>query len=189
MELGHVITEKEKKGRPKRAIAGSEKFVAGFLSGLMWTSPDLMWISSAMSSLSLYSTDCWLLSLLDCKCEFSQAVMPRLDDLNVANFFFGKGLASWLNMKLQFTKITNGANFLPREVADSIPFSSTKLPQILNRFSLRPKSVEAQIMKETNEQCEGPGNVGEDKYCATSLESLIDFSTLELGKKCSSTFN
>ncbi|KAK9275637.1 hypothetical protein L1049_022904 [Liquidambar formosana] len=33
MEFGHVITEKEKKGQPKRVIVGSEKFVVGFLNG------------------------------------------------------------------------------------------------------------------------------------------------------------
>ncbi|KAK9273450.1 hypothetical protein L1049_018260 [Liquidambar formosana] len=38
-------------------------------------------------------------------------------------------------------------------------------------------------MKEAIEECDKPGNLGEDKYRATSLESLIDFSVSEKGKK------
>ncbi|KAL4560373.1 hypothetical protein LXL04_032523 [Taraxacum kok-saghyz] len=36
--------------------------------------------------------------------------------------------------------------------------------------------------KEMNE-CEDKGIEGEEKYCATSLESMVDFSTSKLGKK------
>ncbi|KAK9273571.1 hypothetical protein L1049_018381 [Liquidambar formosana] len=106
------------------------------------------------------------------------------DDLNVANFFLEKELHPGSKMKLHFTKITNGSTFLPREVAESIPFSSTKLPDILNLFSVKPESPEAKIIKETIGVCEEPSNVeGEDNYCATSLESIIDFSTSVLGQK------
>ncbi|KAK9274115.1 hypothetical protein L1049_018929 [Liquidambar formosana] len=86
-------------------------------------------------------------------------------------------------MKLSFTKIPNGDNLLPLEVAESIPFSSNKLPEILSRFSINPKGAGARVMKEAIEVCEKPGNLGEDKYCATSLESLINFSVSQKGKK------
>ncbi|CAN4076564.1 unnamed protein product [Withania somnifera] len=67
--------------------------------------------------------------------------------------------------------------------ADSIPFSSDKMPEILNHFSVDPDSEEVQIMKQTVQECEEPGIKGEEKYCATSLESVVDFSTSKLGDK------
>lgn len=42
--------------------------------------------------------------------------------------------------------------------------------------------MEAEIMKKTIRDCEDPGIKGEVKYCATSVESMIDFSTNILGK-------
>lgn len=37
-------------------------------------------------------------------------------------------------------------------------------------------------MKNTIKECEQPQIQGEDKYCVTSLESMIDFSTSKIGK-------
>ncbi|CAL5347992.1 unnamed protein product [Camellia sinensis] len=65
-----------------------------------------------------------------------------------------------------------------------MPFSSNEFPKILNRFSVKPNSAEAKIMKKTIEVCTGmPAFKGELKYCATSLESMIDFCTFMLGKR------
>lgn len=87
-------------------------------------------------------------------------------------------------MKLHFMSPINVAKFLPREIANSIPFSSNKLLEILNRFGIKPKSVEAKIVQQTISECERPTGIeGEHKYCATSLESLIDFSRSKLGQK------
>ncbi|PHT41258.1 Dehydration-responsive protein RD22 [Capsicum baccatum] len=105
------------------------------------------------------------------------------DNPNVALFFQEKDLHQGSNMKLQFVKTANGAAFLPRQVADSTPFSSKKMPEILNQFSVDPNSEEAQAMKQTVQECEEPGVEGEEKYCATSLESMVDFSTSKLGNK------
>ncbi|CAN4076563.1 unnamed protein product [Withania somnifera] len=105
------------------------------------------------------------------------------DNPNVALFFLEKDLYQGSNMKLHFVKTTSGATFLPRQEADSIPFSSDKMQEILNQFSVDPNSEEAQILKQTVQECEEPGIKGEDKYCATSLESMVDFSTSELGNK------
>ncbi|KAL7208001.1 hypothetical protein ACSBR1_029872 [Camellia fascicularis] len=59
-----------------------------------------------------------------------------------------------------------------------------KFPKILNRFSVKPNSAEAKITKKTIEVCtEMPAFKGEQKYCATSLESMIDFCTSMLGKR------
>uniref|UniRef100_A0A5B7BKH7 Putative dehydration-responsive protein RD22 n=1 Tax=Davidia involucrata TaxID=16924 RepID=A0A5B7BKH7_DAVIN len=105
------------------------------------------------------------------------------DNPNVALFFTEKDLSTVKRtMTLHFTKTTNAASFLPRQVAESIPFSSSKLPEILNHFSVKPDSMEAAIIKQTIKECEEPGIKGEDKYCATSLESMVDFSTTKLGK-------
>ncbi|KAK4364933.1 hypothetical protein RND71_016291 [Anisodus tanguticus] len=105
------------------------------------------------------------------------------DDPNVALFFLEKDLHQGSNMNLHFVKTTNGATFLPQQVANSIPFSSNKMPEILNQFSVEPNSEEAQVMKQTVQECEQPGIKGEEKYCATSLESMVDFTTSKLGNK------
>ncbi|KAJ4959554.1 hypothetical protein NE237_026665 [Protea cynaroides] len=81
-------------------------------------------------------------------------------------------------MDLHFTKERTLVmdTFLPRLEAELIPFSIIR--------SLK----EAQVMKNTIKECEEPAVVCEepavakkDKYCATSLESMFDFSTTRLG--------
>ncbi|XVE71068.1 hypothetical protein DITRI_Ditri10aG0120500 [Diplodiscus trichospermus] len=104
------------------------------------------------------------------------------DDPNVALFFLEKDMHPRATMTLHFTENTERTTFLPREIAQKIPFSSDRLPEILNKFSVKPGSVEAETMKNTIRECEQPQIQGEDKYCATSLESMIDFSTSKLGK-------
>jgi hypothetical protein len=105
------------------------------------------------------------------------------DDPNVALFFLEKDLQSGTKMNLHFTKNANTETFLPRQVSESIPFSSNKIPEILNRFSVKPGSMEADLMQNTIKECEETGIKGEEKYCATSLESMVDFSTSKLGKR------
>ncbi|KAD5803085.1 hypothetical protein E3N88_14445 [Mikania micrantha] len=74
--------------------------------------------------------------------------------------------------------------FLPKAIADSIPFSSNDLSKIYNMFSIKPDSTEAEIMKQTLFFCDKYEAIdGEEKFCATSLESMIDFATTKLGKK------
>ncbi|MDG2774722.1 hypothetical protein HKB01_05210, partial [Vibrio parahaemolyticus] len=91
------------------------------------------------------------------------------DDPNVALFFLEKDLHSGTKLDLHFTRSTsNQATFLSRQVADSIPFSSNKVDFIFNKFSVKPGSEEAQIMKNTISECEEGGIKGEEKYCATS---------------------
>ncbi|OAY55107.1 BURP domain protein RD22-like isoform X2 [Manihot esculenta] len=104
-------------------------------------------------------------------------------------FFLQDDLLPGKKMKLAFTKSTNGSNFLPREIAESIPFSTNKLSEILNHFSINPRSKEAEIMKITIEECEAPNLRGQDKYCATSLESLVDFAIGKYGKNVEAVLN
>jgi hypothetical protein len=101
----------------------------------------------------------------------------------VTAFFLENDLHSGKKLKLHFPKTRNEAKFLPRKVAESIPFATTKLSEILNHFKVQPKSAEAEILRQTIEECEQAGIQGEDKYCATSLESLVDFCVSKLGNK------
>ncbi|XP_009416720.2 BURP domain-containing protein 3-like [Musa acuminata AAA Group] len=103
------------------------------------------------------------------------------DDPNVALFFLEKDLHPGAKMKLHFTNTISGASFLPRRAADSIPFSSTRLREILDRFSVEPNSAEAAAIKQTLRDCEEPAVRGERKTCATSLEAMVEFSTSSLG--------
>lgn len=98
-------------------------------------------------------------------------------------YFLQKDLQQGTNMNIHFTKFTTPTPFLARNLADSIPFSSKKLPEILSKFSVKQNSLASKIMKRTIDECEAPANKGEQKYCATSLENMIDFTTSKLGKK------
>lgn len=63
---------------------------------------------------------------------------------------------------------------LTKEESDSIPFSLSQLPDLLKRFSFPVDSKQALAMKSTLHHCEFPALPGESKFCATSLESLLD---------------
>ncbi|XP_038888373.1 BURP domain-containing protein BNM2C-like [Benincasa hispida] len=65
--------------------------------------------------------------------------------------------------------------FLPKQKADQIPFAFKQLPHILSYFSFPPNSPQAQAIKETLQQCELKPIKGETKFCATSMESMMDF--------------
>ncbi|CDP18474.1 unnamed protein product [Coffea canephora] len=112
---------------------------------------------------------------------------PTEDELHidpkVKVFFLEKDLHRGSSMDMQFVEsVKSTTAFLPREVADSIPFSSKSIPEILNRFSVNPRSAQAKAIMETIAECEVPAMKGEDKTCATSLESMVDFATSKLGK-------
>lgn len=76
------------------------------------------------------------------------------------------------------------SKFLPPKDIDSIPFSSDKLPEILNRFSIQPRSKESAAIEETIRTCE-ENQRGEHKLCATSLESMVSFVKSKLGENVS----
>lgn len=110
----------------------------------------------------------------------------------MAGFFLEEDLQPGIKMNLDyFIKIE--ATFSPPHDPSSssssewehgrISFSSTELPNILKHFSMKPESVEAQIINNTINECEAPVMKGEEKHCATSLESMIDFTISKMGKK------
>ncbi|XP_059288222.1 BURP domain-containing protein 17-like [Lycium ferocissimum] len=106
-------------------------------------------------------------------------------DLNenyaVTPYFFETDLHQGKKMNLPSLKNYNSAPILARKVADSIPFSSDKIEEILNHFSIDKDSEGAKMIKKTIRMCEEPAGNGEEKYCATSLESMVDFTSSYLG--------
>lgn len=107
------------------------------------------------------------------------------DSADVAIFFTENDLKPGSTMNLHFVKTTDrtAPPLLPRKVSESIPFSTNYIPEIYDKFSVAPDSKEAEIMKNTVSECEEPAIKGEEKYCATSLESMIDFTISKLGKR------
>jgi len=104
------------------------------------------------------------------------------DNRNLAMFLLEKDLHHGTKFNMQFTKTSDhGPTFLPRDVANSIPFSSNKVENILNYFSIKQGSTESEIVKNTISECEAYGIKGEEKLCVTSLESMVDFTTSKLG--------
>lgn len=111
---------------------------------------------------------------------------------SMAVFFLEEDLQPGTKMNLNYF-INIEATFLPPHDPSSssssewehgrISFSSTELPNILKHFSVKPESVEAQIINNTINECEAPVMKGEEKHCASSLESMIDFTISKMGKK------
>ncbi|KAG8364322.1 hypothetical protein BUALT_Bualt19G0116700 [Buddleja alternifolia] len=95
-------------------------------------------------------------------------------ELNV--FFHYKNLKLGNKMKIYFPKkdLSKSPHFLSKHESDSIPFSSSHLSYILQLFSFPEGSKQALAMKDTLHHCEFPPIRGESKFCATSLESMLD---------------
>ncbi|KAF8758064.1 hypothetical protein HU200_010724 [Digitaria exilis] len=72
---------------------------------------------------------------------------------------------------------------LPRNVADAIPFTTSSLPSVLSLLGVSPSSAQAAAMAETLRTCESPTLSGEAKFCATSLEALVERATSALGTR------
>ncbi|KAL2346138.1 hypothetical protein Fmac_000138 [Flemingia macrophylla] len=99
-------------------------------------------------------------------------------ELELHVFFTPKDLKLGKKMPFYFSKKNSSKSpkFLTREEADKIPFSSKHLPSLLKFFSIPKHSPQAKAMKYTLKQCEFEPMEGETKFCATSLESLFDFT-------------
>ncbi|XP_031264160.1 BURP domain protein USPL1-like [Pistacia vera] len=87
----------------------------------------------------------------------------------IDNLKIGKSLPIYFSYK-NSTK----SYLLSREEANSIPFSSQKLPYLLELFSFSKDSPQAKAMEYTLEHCEREPIKGETRFCATSLESMLD---------------
>ncbi|CAK9154721.1 unnamed protein product, partial [Ilex paraguariensis] len=71
------------------------------------------------------------------------------DNPNVALFFLEENIHKGTKMNLHFIKMRRKSAFLPPLAAESISFASKKMPEILNKLSVSPNSVEAEAMKKT----------------------------------------
>ncbi|KAL6345044.1 hypothetical protein AAG906_007775 [Vitis piasezkii] len=73
---------------------------------------------------------------------------------------------------------------LPSEGYWKLVLPHTPMPKAVKDHlqPVKEKSAEAELMKKEIEECEEPAMDGESRFCATSLESLIDFSTSKLGR-------
>ncbi|KAA8536117.1 hypothetical protein F0562_028595 [Nyssa sinensis] len=69
---------------------------------------------------------------------------------------------------------SSSPHLLSREEADSIPFSLSQLPSLLEFFSFSQDSLQAKAMEETLRHCEFKPIKGETKFCSNSLESMLD---------------
>lgn len=68
------------------------------------------------------------------------------------------------------------SQILSKAEADNIPFSLEEFPNLLHLFSISHGSPQAIAMENTLKECEVKPINGETKFCATSLESVYDFT-------------
>ncbi|KAK1439842.1 hypothetical protein QVD17_05664 [Tagetes erecta] len=68
------------------------------------------------------------------------------------------------------------SQLLPKHEADNIPFSLAELPYLLRLYSFPQGSPQAIAMEDTLKECEVKPIKGETKRCATSLESMHQFT-------------
>lgn len=80
-------------------------------------------------------------------------------------------------LKLQFNPIRDGIKFLPSHVEQLVANATNKFQAICNALSLDSKSVAAQSIKQMFKDCGEKGIKDEIRYCATTLEAMIDFVT------------
>lgn len=106
-------------------------------------------------------------------------------DPSLIVFFFVEDLKQGNTIPIYFPKKETKASphVLSREEANSIPFSSYELNHLIHYFSFPQGSPQATAMEDTLRQCETKHIKGETKLCATSLESMLDFTKGILGSE------
>ncbi|KAJ0592973.1 putative BURP domain-containing protein [Helianthus annuus] len=100
------------------------------------------------------------------------------NDPSVHVFFKVTDLYQGKRMPLYFESDNDSApmHLLSRPQADSIPFSLSKLPSLLEFFQFSNTSIKAQAMETTLRQCESKPKGDEFKRCVTSLEAMLDMT-------------
>lgn len=113
----------------------------------------------------------------------ASAVYDETDSVGGA-YFLIHDLYPGSKMTLHFTGAATGAPALPRARAESIPFTSTKIPEILSRLSVPAGSPAAAAILSTLKECEAPPLDGVvAQRCVTSFESMADFAASCLGTR------
>ncbi|CAN4112341.1 unnamed protein product [Withania somnifera] len=106
-------------------------------------------------------------------------------DPSLRVFFLIDDLKSGKAITVSFPRrdLSSSTSFLPKEEADSIPFTQKELPDLLQRFSFSQNSPQAKAMEDTLRECEALPIKGETKFCATSVEAMLDFVQGIMGGK------
>lgn len=74
-------------------------------------------------------------------------------------------------------------SFLPKTIADTLPALTTQnLPKLMQTFNIGKQTNMAKIMRTAVTLCENPALPGEQRSCPTSLESMAEFVTSQLGE-------
>ncbi|KAL4205039.1 hypothetical protein AMTRI_Chr01g112760 [Amborella trichopoda] len=76
-------------------------------------------------------------------------------------------------------------SFLPRSIAEKLPFSTESLPRLAAVFSTVEDSGMGKVLRKTLKECEREPSKGERRKCVTSIEGMMDFAVSILGKKAS----
>ncbi|XP_030509718.2 BURP domain protein USPL1 [Cannabis sativa] len=102
-----------------------------------------------------------------------------MDDPSLKVFFTPKDLKIQNTFPIYFPakNLSHSPRFLTREESDSIPFSSSKLPFLLDFFSFPKESPQAKAIEYTLKQCELEPIQGETRFCVSTLESMLDFTS------------
>ncbi|KAK1431178.1 hypothetical protein QVD17_14462 [Tagetes erecta] len=90
----------------------------------------------------------------------------------ITDLYLGNKIQIYLASK----KDSTPTQLLSKEEADSIPFSLSKLPHLLEYFSFSNTSSQAKAMQTTLKQCEVKPIGGEVKTCVTSLKSMMEMT-------------
>ncbi|CAO2184108.1 unnamed protein product [Urochloa humidicola] len=99
-------------------------------------------------------------------------------------FFHEEAVRAGARLHFHFPAAAQAAlGLLPRTVADAIPFASPSLPSVLALLGVSPGSAQAAAMAETLRACELPPLAGEAKFCAASLEALVEHAAAALGTR------
>lgn len=106
-------------------------------------------------------------------------------DPSLMVFFTLKDLKVGNIMQIYFPKRdpSTSPKLWSKEKAESLPFSSNQLSYLLKFFSFSQDSPQAMAMKNTLRECESKPIKGEVKLCATSFESMLEFTQNVLGSK------
>jgi hypothetical protein len=94
---------------------------------------------------------------------------PKLGYVTINDLHVGKAIS----IHVPTRDPSSLPHFLPREEADSIPFSVKEFSNLLQLFSISQHSPQAKAIKSTLDVCESKP-ILEVKFCATSLESMVD---------------
>ncbi|KAG2579588.1 BURP domain-containing protein 13-like [Panicum virgatum] len=99
-------------------------------------------------------------------------------------FFHEEAVRVGKRLRFHFPAAAPAAlGFLPRHVADAIPFTTPALPAVLALLGVAPGTAQAAAMAETLRTCESHPLAGKAKFCATSLEALVERAMAALGTR------